>query len=207
MLRRWIRVGLFGIATCLCVAASSPCVAREDRKEPPAEAARPARPAWMGQGAFSDVPLNSPLYRQVTWLSERGIFTGYPSGTFNGKRALTRYEFAIALQRMMVEVGRLLEGGGNICTLGKDPKTVRRWWTRKGLEACWREGFCLREVTTLQDLTRAFRPELKMLGTDARLASRNLHRLKCRIRVVERRLGPKKLQPRPLLARSAEAQP
>src|SRR5262245_28218838 len=65
-------------------------------------------PAWaqQGGGPFSDVPLSSPYYDAVNQLQQRGIFTGYPDGTFGGNRALTRYEFAIALQRMLQDIQR-----------------------------------------------------------------------------------------------------
>ncbi|MGV3720863.1 MAG: S-layer homology domain-containing protein, partial [Actinomycetota bacterium] len=57
-------------------------------------------------GPFADVPQTHWAYDAVQQLAQRGIFTGYPDGTFAGKRALTRYEFAVALQRMLQEVQR-----------------------------------------------------------------------------------------------------
>src|SRR3569833_3804880 len=57
-------------------------------------------------GPFADVPQGHWAYDAVQQLAQRGIFTGYPDGTFAGKRALTRYEFAVALQRMLQEVQR-----------------------------------------------------------------------------------------------------
>src|SRR5881275_1458433 len=59
-------------------------------------------------GPFADVPQGHWAYDAVQQLAQRGIFTGYPDGTFGGKRALTRYEFAVALQRMLQEVQRLI---------------------------------------------------------------------------------------------------
>src|SRR3712207_9427499 len=57
-------------------------------------------------GPFADVPTTHWAYDAVQQLASRGIFTGYPDGTFSGRRALTRYEFAVALQRMLVEIQR-----------------------------------------------------------------------------------------------------
>src|SRR5436190_11839873 len=53
--------------------------------------------------------MGSWAYDAVNQLQQRGIFTGYPDGTFGGKRALTRYEFAVALQRMLQEVQRRID--------------------------------------------------------------------------------------------------
>ena len=50
--------------------------------------------------AFKDVPAGSWQYATVQRLADRGAFTGYPDGTFSGKRQLTRYEFGIAVQTL-----------------------------------------------------------------------------------------------------------
>src|SRR5688500_15155864 len=74
-----------------------------------AEPARPAQPA-VETGPFADVPKGHWADVVVDGLERRGIFTGYPAGAFRGERALTRYEFAVALQRMLQEVQRQLSG-------------------------------------------------------------------------------------------------
>src|SRR5947209_15493970 len=61
------------------------------------------RPA-SAQGVFADVPQGHWAYDAVNELAAHGIFTGYPDQTFGGKRALTRYEFAVAIQRMLQDV-------------------------------------------------------------------------------------------------------
>src|SRR5688572_17336828 len=65
----------------------------------------------QGRGPFDDVPQGHWAYDAVTDLAKRGVFTGYPDGTFKGKRALTRYEFAVALQRLLTEVQRMIDTG------------------------------------------------------------------------------------------------
>src|SRR4051794_31630584 len=67
-------------------------------------------------GPFQDVPQNHWAYDAVQSLAQKGIFTGYPDGTFSGRRALTRYEFAVALQRMLQQVERDIAAGA-----GKGP--------------------------------------------------------------------------------------
>lgn len=53
----------------------------------------------LAQGPFTDVPTDHWAYDAVEQLVSDGIIVGYPDGTFGGKRAMTRFEFAQALQR------------------------------------------------------------------------------------------------------------
>jgi len=55
----------------------------------------------FAQQPFSDVPTNHWAYNAVNDLAEQGLLEGYPDGTFKGKQALTRYEFAQAIARML----------------------------------------------------------------------------------------------------------
>jgi hypothetical protein len=50
---------------------------------------------------FQDVPQSHWAYESVSDLQTKGILLGYPDGYFRGKRPLTRYEFAVALERML----------------------------------------------------------------------------------------------------------
>ena len=52
---------------------------------------------------FQDVPQSHWAYESVSDLQTKGILLGYPDGYFRGKRPLTRYEFAVALERMLQE--------------------------------------------------------------------------------------------------------
>src|SRR5438128_8896773 len=69
-----------------------------------------ARPtAALAQAAFPDVPTdNWTLYDTVQELAAEGILHGYPDGTFGGRRAMTRWEFARALWRVVVRVDQEL---------------------------------------------------------------------------------------------------
>jgi S-layer family protein len=62
----------------------------------------------IAQNTFTDVPTeNRSLYDAVRELASEGILNGYPDGTFGGRRAMTRWEFARALERV---VGRIEQG-------------------------------------------------------------------------------------------------
>lgn len=64
---------------------------------------------------FPDVPENHWAYVMVQDLAYKGIVVGYPDATFSGDRTLTRYEFAVALDRaisagyMNPELGRAIK--------------------------------------------------------------------------------------------------
>ena len=64
---------------------------------------------------FPDVPENHWAYMMVQDLAYKGIVVGYPDGNFSGDHTLTRYEFAVALDRaisagyMNPELGRAIK--------------------------------------------------------------------------------------------------
>lgn len=51
---------------------------------------------------FPDVPQNHWAYEYVATLAGNGMIEGYPDGTFDGNRPMTRYEFAAMLYRAML---------------------------------------------------------------------------------------------------------
>src|SRR5437588_8094968 len=55
---------------------------------------------------FATLPAGSWAYAAVRDLSGAGYFTGYPGATFSDGRALTRFDFAVALQRMAAQAER-----------------------------------------------------------------------------------------------------
>jgi|GEM_PF-1758956 len=50
---------------------------------------------------MQDVPLDHWAYNAVSILSQAGVVEGYPSGQYSGNRAMTRYEFAVAIARSL----------------------------------------------------------------------------------------------------------
>ena len=58
----------------------------------------------ISQLVFRDVPRDSMAYTAMDTLAKRGIVAGYPEGYFRGRRVLTRYEFAVALNRALIEM-------------------------------------------------------------------------------------------------------
>jgi hypothetical protein len=55
----------------------------------------------VAQDITRDVPFDHWAYDAVQKLVEKGIIVGYPDRTFKGDRAMTRYEFAMAIARLV----------------------------------------------------------------------------------------------------------
>lgn len=59
---------------------------------------------------FPDVKENHWAYAALHDLASKGLVKGYPDGKFLGDRALTRYEFATAISRLMATVADMKNG-------------------------------------------------------------------------------------------------
>jgi hypothetical protein len=114
-----------------------------------------ARAQGTTTGPFADVPRGHWAYEVVATLGKEGIFTGYPDGNFSGSRMLVRYEFAVAVQRMLHEVQRKVAA----VKLKGVPLT---------------DTATLRQLEALKRLTLEFSTELVMLGADTEQLKRNL---------------------------------
>ena len=75
-----------------------------------------AVPCFAQANPAQTVPFDHWAYDAVQELVDQGIIIGYPDGTFKGNRAMTRYEFAIAISRLL----DALPGGGKDGAPGKD---------------------------------------------------------------------------------------
>ncbi|HEU4754296.1 MAG TPA: S-layer homology domain-containing protein, partial [Armatimonadota bacterium] len=165
VLQKWVRGILVAVVAMLWAAGA--------RAEEPAS------------GPFRDVPPGHWAYGAMDELARQGYFTGYPDGTFRGTRALTRYEFAVALQRVSGEVQRkeVQEYGGRASVLRlrvmEQVGTVRRT-----------------PVESLLKLIAEFRPELAMLGSDVDQMTANT-------RTVAARRGRDLPAPKPAAEQSA----
>ena len=82
---------------------------------------RPAR----AQAPFSDVPANHWAYAAVDELKAAGIVEGYLDRNYGGSRPITRYEFAIAIARILDRRGPELNDSTANATQG-DIEAVRR---------------------------------------------------------------------------------
>ncbi len=62
----------------------------------------------------SDLPSDHWAWSAVKYMMETGILEGYPGNEFQGSRYLTRYEFAIALNRVVAYIEKTGGGGADV---------------------------------------------------------------------------------------------
>jgi len=53
---------------------------------------------------FEDTPTNHWAYDAIVELAGKGLIEGYPNGTFKGDRAMTRYEMAMVVARLLARI-------------------------------------------------------------------------------------------------------
>jgi hypothetical protein len=61
-------------------------------------------PARVRATPFADVPANHWAYQAIASLAADGLIDGYPDGSFNGDRPLTRYEMAAIVARALAKL-------------------------------------------------------------------------------------------------------
>lgn len=147
-------------------------------------AQRPVSAAEM----FADVPTDHWAYQAVNNLQERGIVIGYPDGTFGGKRAMTRYEFAVATDRLMEWVRRSIPEVPPAGDSGVSEARVRELIEERVRNLPTRE-----DIENINRLVQEFRKELESLGTDVEGLRRDLDSLKARVGAIEDQLSKWKI--------------
>lgn len=119
---------------------------------------------------FRDVDRSHWAYEAVESLRAKNILIGYPDGYFRGKRTLTRYEFAVALDRALRS---LPDGGGGTGAQGeRGPQGEPGPAGPQGPP-----GMTPEEVQQLQRLANEFREELARLGNNMQAINRRLDQL------------------------------
>ncbi len=119
-----------------------------------------ATPSASAQAApFLDTPTNHWAYEAVQDLAKKGIVIGYPDGTYGGKRPMTRYEFAVALDRALRTVADMNSANPPAGTPGVGTVTQD-------------------DLNRLQALIDKFRPELDTIGANLQTAQDNIDALR-----------------------------
>jgi hypothetical protein len=110
---------------------------------------------------FQDVPTTHWAYEAVTSLQQKDIIKGYPEGYFRGKRTLTRYEFAVALDRALKSIGTIKGEKG-------DPGAPGAAGDVGPKGDVGPPGMTPDEVMQLKALTQEFKNELAQLGANVK---------------------------------------
>ncbi len=125
--------------------------------------------AQAASGPFADVPTDHWAYQSVDTLQKAGIVIGYPDGTYGGRRPMTRYEFAVAIARLLAQMNS---------TKGFDPSALEAQIA--GNKAA---------IDALTALVNGFKPELDRLGVDVAANTARLDALEARLGRDEGILG------------------
>jgi porin len=76
---------------------------------------------------LKDVQPTDWAFQALQSLVERyGVITGYPDGTFRGNRAITRYEFAAALNKALTVISERTDNLPNIFVVREDLEVLKR---------------------------------------------------------------------------------
>ena len=129
--------------------------------------------AQAASGPFADVPTDHWAYQSVDTLQKAGIVIGYPDGTYGGRRPMTRYEFAVAIARLLAQMNK----GGSAADLAA---------LRTDLEG--RIAGNTAAVDELRKLVDGFGPELTRLGVDVAAANARLDALEAKVSALDTRV-------------------
>ena len=128
---------------------------------------------------FADVPTDHWAYDAIAELAAKGLIEGYPDGAFRGDRAMTRYEMAMVVARLLARIEAI-----KIPPLPAD--LVRRAELTKvtGATAAALAATDKRltaKLATIQRLVAEFRAELAALGVRVTAVEEELAAIRARL--------------------------
>lgn len=136
----------------------------------------------QASGPFADVPTDHWAYSAVDRLQKAGIVIGYPDQTYGGKRSMTRYEFAVAIARLLDRIENRQQGGG--ITQEQLNQALAPYALKSDLAGLARQD----QVNDLRRLVETFQTELTTLGVDLDAVKRRLDALEGRVKAIENEL-------------------
>ncbi len=140
--------------------------------------------------AFTDVPADHWAYDAIEQLQRDGILIGYPDGTYQGKRTLTRYEFAIAIARLADWVRSVMPGapGAAGVTKADVEKMLADYAKKSELPSIPQNLATKDDITAIRKLVDEFRDEIAALGVDVDALKRDVAALGARVDAIEAEL-------------------
>lgn len=112
---------------------------------------------------FADVPTDHWAFDAIAELAAKGIVEGYPDGTFKGDRAMTRYEMAMVVARLLARVEAIkIPPPAPPAKIPAPPVSAA-------------------DIATLRRLVNEFRAELAALGVRVTAVEEELAALRARL--------------------------
>ncbi len=131
---------------------------------------------------FPDVPPDHWAYDAVQELVDQGIIQGYPDGTFGGKRAMTRYEFAEALAKAIPVIIDMMPSDSTSQGMKGDKGDAGA----PGVKGDKGEpGVGAEQLASIQKMMDEFQDELASLGVQVESVRRDLNALTERVGIIE----------------------
>lgn len=139
--------------------------------------------AQTASGPFADVPADHWAYSAVNALQKNAnngvanpIVIGYPDGTFGGRRAMTRYEFAVAIARLLPQIQQQIDTSQFVKTSD---------FTAFQTDVNGKLQQEQTEIDQINALVATFTPELQALGQDVTAIKARLDADEQRLAAVE----------------------
>jgi len=124
---------------------------------------------------FADVPTDHWAYDAIAELAAKGLIEGYPDGAFRGDRAMTRYEMAMVVARLLARIEAI-----KIPPL--PPDLVRRADLAKADAAnAAARAAITKKLAIVQRLVAEFRAELAALGVRVTAVEEELAAIRARL--------------------------
>ncbi|MDO8585917.1 MAG: S-layer homology domain-containing protein [Armatimonadota bacterium] len=140
----------------------------------------------FAQGPFTDVPTDHWAYQAVDQLVKDGIIVGYPDGTFGGKRAMTRFEFAQALARAIpVIVDQAIKPVPPTPPAGVSQAEVDAVKARVATLEAAKPEVTKADLAAIQKMVDEFKDELTAMGVDIDALKRDVADLNKRLTALE----------------------
>ena len=139
----------------------------------------------FAQSSFSDLPRDHWAYDAVSELEQLGLVVGYPNGTFQGKRTLTRYEFAMVISRLLPFLGDT-----EINVDGFLRRSDLNDYAKKSDIPDYKDAdlspYALKSaLANIEKLVKEFQAELAALGVDVNVLKADVAALKSRVTALE----------------------
>ena len=149
----------------------------------------------MAQDQFPDVPASHWAYKELLELKSAGLLVGYPDGLFRGGRPASRYELAVAIHAVWMN----LKGQQDALKAQIDDLSKRMdgMASKADLDALKAQIDALQaevgrikseDIAKLNRLTDEFRAELNKMGANVDEIKKGLAALEGRVSAIEKRL-------------------
>jgi hypothetical protein len=128
---------------------------------------------------FADVPTDHWAYDAIAELAAKGLIEGYPDGSFKGDRAMTRYEMAMVVARLLARIEAI-----KIPPLPGDLVRTAQLNAAQAANAAARQAIDQRltaKLATIQRLVAEFRAELAALGVRVTAVEEELAAIRARL--------------------------